>query len=168
MQAANPVAPRPPPADVHEYHPLEIIPFFRRYPPGVGRDVVYTFIWNCALGGIFWGLAIMLGGLENARVEGLVWNLIMANVIGYSIHALFLAGAALGLERRARASGSILTALYYTGTSSIGVVAGFALVASLVSHRMFVNWLREPRWVGAMIGSCFLISGILSAVFYVR
>jgi hypothetical protein len=31
----------------HEhFHPLEMIPFFRRFPPSFGRDFLYTFIWS--------------------------------------------------------------------------------------------------------------------------
>jgi hypothetical protein len=36
--------PRPP--DLSDMHPLELIPWFRRYPPGLVRDIVYTAIWN--------------------------------------------------------------------------------------------------------------------------
>ena len=40
-------------------HPLEIIPFFRRWECGPLRDLIYTFIWNCGLGFIFWAIGAM-------------------------------------------------------------------------------------------------------------
>lgn len=33
-----------------DFHPLEVIGYFRRFKPGPLRDIVYTFIWNTLLG----------------------------------------------------------------------------------------------------------------------
>jgi sensor histidine kinase YesM len=164
-------APRLPPlpaADAHDYHPLEIFPFFRRFRPGTARDLLYTLLWNCGLGMVFWGLAVLFGGTGNATVFSLAWNLIVANVIGYTLHALFIVGGALGIESRVRAAGSVAVAVYYTLLPTAGVVGGFALVTSFLGHDQFVNFLRDPRWIGVMAGSSLVISAILAAVFFVR
>jgi len=154
--------------DLHSSHPLEILPFFRRFRRGTARDLLYTWIWNCTLGFFFWGLAIFFGGGGNATAAYLVWNLIVANVIGYTLHGLFVIGSALRIERRARAAGSLAVAAYYTVIPTGGVVAGFALVSAFLGEQQFVNFLRDPRWIGVMVGSSLLISAILAAIFFVR
>src|SRR5688572_8317388 len=104
MPPASPASPLSPPrpVDLSNYHPLEVVPYFRRFAPGVARDVLYTLIWNCAIGLVFWVFAILFGGRGNFTVVSLIWNLIVANVIGYTLHALFVIGHGFGLERRAR------------------------------------------------------------------
>jgi len=163
MSPANPAAPL-----AHSQHPLEIIPFFRRFGRGTWRDLIYTLVWNCGLGFTFWGLAILFGGWHNATTVSLAWNLLVANVIGYTLHGLFVVGGMLGLERRARGAGSIATAAYYTVLPTAGVVGGFALVTAFLGEGQFFNFLRDPRWVGVMAGSSLVISGIIAAVFFVR
>ena len=41
-------------------HPLELIPFFRRYPRGIARDLVYTAIWNTLIAVIFALVAVVI------------------------------------------------------------------------------------------------------------
>jgi signal transduction histidine kinase len=166
MPAAHSVPPLA--ADLSSHHPLEILPFFRRFRPGPARDLLYTLLWNCALGAGFWGLAILFGGAANATAQSLGWNLIVANVIGYMLHALFVAGAALGIEKRVRTRGSVAIAVYYTVIPTFGVVAGFALVTAFLGERQFVNFLRDPRWIGVMAGSSLVISALLAGVFFAR
>ena len=150
-----------------DYHPLEIIPYFRRFRPSLKRDLLYTFIWNCLLGGVFWLIAIMMS-TRNLTLEVLGWNLIMANAIGYLIHLLFVVGQAAGIERRVHAAGQVVTTLYYTFVSTVGVVGGFALVIAFLDERKYYNWLRDPKWVVSMAASSLVISIILSMIFFWR
>jgi len=156
------------PSGLHSRHPLEIFPFFRQFRPGTARDLLYTAIWNCALGFVFWVLAIFFGGGANATGVSLGWNVIVANVIGYTLHGLFVIGGRLGIERRARAAGSLAVAAYYTAIPTGGVVGGFALVTAFLGEQQFVNFLRDPRWIGVMAGSSLMISAILAAIFFAR
>ena len=151
-----------------DYHPLEIFPFFRQFRPGTARDLLYTLLWNCALGLVFWGLAILFGGMGNANLVSLGWNLIVANVIGYMLHGLFVIGGELRIEAWARSRGSAAIAVYYTLIPTVGVIVGFALVMAIVGEGQFVNYLREPRWIIVMAGSSLIISALLAAVFFVR
>ena len=150
-----------------DYHPLEIIPYFRRFRPTLGRDLIYTFIWNCLLGWSFWLVAVMMHA-RNFTLEVLGWNLIVANAIGYLIHLLFLLGGAVGLERRAHAAGHVARTFYYTLVSTLGVVGGFGLVIAFLDERQYYNWLRDPKWVAAMAASSLVISVILSVIFFWR
>ena len=151
-----------------DYHPLEIIPAFRRFKPGVVRDVAYTFIWNAALGLVFWLIAIILSPEHNRNAEYFVWNQIVAQAIGYTIHGLFELGGLLGIDRRSRNLGWIATTAYYSLVSTAGVVLGFGLVALVVDPGLFFNWLRNPRMVASMAISSVLISIILSVILFLR
>src|SRR5450759_5128144 len=63
------------------FHPLEIIPWFRRFPYSWWRDLIYTFIWNCLLAVFLVSIVAML----TSKWPGVAWmidNLIIANCIG--------------------------------------------------------------------------------------
>ncbi len=152
---------------IRDYHPLEGIPFFRRFAPTVMRNVLYTFIWNCGLGFIFWLIAIMLNP-GSLNLEYFLWNMIVANAIGYMIHGLFEAGRALGIDRMANEAGGVAIALYYMVVSTAGVLLGFGLVAAIADEAMFFNWLKSPRAGGIMAFSSIVISILLSVIFFWR
>jgi len=151
-----------------EWHPLEIFPVFRRFQPGPVRDIAYTFLWNAGLGFVFWLIAIALSPRHNMNAEYFVWNMIVAQSIGYTIHALFELGGLLRLDTWMRAHGWGATTLYYTGISSLGVVLGFGLVAAIIEPVLFYNWLRNPRMVATMAVSAVLISTVLSVILFMR
>jgi len=152
---------------VESSHPLEIFVFFRRFRRSMARDLLYTFIWNCFLGTAFWFGAVVFGpGGHN--VETFVWNLIVANAIGYSIHGLFVLGSTLGIDRRARDAGFYAIAAYYTLVSSAGVFIGFSLVALYLQEGTFIKWFSNPRWLAIMAFSGLVVSVILSVIFFWR
>lgn len=149
-----------------DYHPLEVIPYFQRFRPAPGRDLVFTLIWNTLLGTSFWLISVAFSS-RNATFHMLVWNLVMANMIGYTIHALFMIGSGLAIERRARAAGGAVMTLYYAGISTAGVLIGFTL-ASLVLDQPLQRLVTSPRWMGIVAFSCLVISAILAAIFFAR
>ena len=151
-----------------EWHPLEIIPVFRRFEPGPVRNIAYTFVWNAALGFVFWLIAIGISPRHNMNVEYFVWNMIVAQSIGYTIHGLFHLGGVLRIDMWMRRHGWIATTFYYTGISSLGVVLGFGIVAAMVEPVLFFNWLRNPRMVATMALSATLISITLSIILFLR
>src|SRR5260221_14689905 len=76
-----------------QWHPLEVIPFFRRFAPSFGRNFLYTFIWSSLFGLVFYALsAAGAGRILSGR--GLELQVLAANLIGYSIPALFHRGSA--------------------------------------------------------------------------
>src|SRR5258705_12781400 len=96
----------PPPARMMDvqWHPLELIPFFRRFPNSFGRNFLYTFIWSTLFGLAFYVMnSLGAERLVSSRVLGL--RILIANLGGYSIHALFHAGSPLRLEDAARRGG---------------------------------------------------------------
>ena len=152
--------------DPSDFHPLELIPYFRRFRPGLARNVFYTLIWNTLLGLSFWLLGMLFApGRANARV--LLWYLVMSNVIGYTIHAFFLVGSGSGLERRVRRWGTAAMTLYYSGVSTLGVLLGYALATWTMNLPLRAT-LTSPRWIGLAAISSLLISLIIGAIFYAR
>ena len=158
-------APPARPPDPGDFHPLEVIPYFRRWPKGVARNVLYTFIWNCLIGVIFWAIGGMFrpSGLS---VGSLYASLLFANSIGFTLHAIFLVAGALGVERWVRCRGFVWSGFYYTVVCTLGVILGVAMVVAPFKNA-FV-WITQPRWMASMAVSSALISVIIGAIFYAR
>ena len=150
-----------------ESHPLEVIPAFRRFKPGLVRDVVYTFIWSAGLGVLFWLMAMTISA-RSRTFEYFVWNQIVAQSIGYSIHALFEVGGLLGIDAWARRAGWTAKAFYYSTLSTLGVFLGFGVVSLVLEPSMFVNWLKDPHMVVTMIAGSVFVSVVLSVVLLQR
>jgi sensor histidine kinase YesM len=153
--------------DSHEhFHPLEIIPFFRRWPCSFTRDLVYTFIWNCGFGLFFFGMNLAFSG-RNSGLGTLVGYLIISNVIGYAIHGFYGLGSALGVERWARRTGYAVKVVYYAGIPIVAVFFGF-WVASLFMDVGFRGWMKSPGWIVSIMLTSVIISMVLSVVFFWR
>src|SRR5258708_33717204 len=86
------------------FHPLGLIPFFRRFPCSFGRNFLYTFIWSSFIGLAFYFMNSM-GARRLLSLHALELYILIANVIGYAIHGLFHVGTALGLDGAARRRG---------------------------------------------------------------
>jgi sensor histidine kinase YesM len=151
---------------VDSFHPLEVIPYFRRWPCSPLRDVIYTFIWNCGIGFAF-ALLGMLFKPAQMTWDILLSYLLAANAIGYTLHAIFIVTASLGIDRWVRARGGVLTALYYTCVSTIAVVTGFTIVALALDPRA-LQWILQPRWLATMGISSAVISTIIAVIFFGR
>ncbi len=145
-----------------EFHPLEVIPFFRRWPCSWQRDIVYTFIWNCGLGFAFYVLSIVFSG-RNPGWAGLWYFLVIANVIGYVIHGLFIVGTASGLEGWMRRLGYVGNLAYYVLLPIGGVFLGFAIIAQYMEVG-FTTWLRRPSVIYSMLFTSLMISMIIAVV----
>src|SRR5690242_1538405 len=107
------------------FHPLEIIPFFRRWPYSAGRDLLYTAIWSALFGLGFY----VLGATAAGKVLG--WEafasyLLISTVIGYVIHGLYKLGSVSGLESWARATGFATRVAYYALVPVMSVPIGLS------------------------------------------
>jgi len=169
------MAPSTPPAasdadcrrETGDYHPLEVIPYFRRFKPGIWRDVTYTFLWSLALGIAFWLMAMTISA-RSRTFEYFVWNQIVAQSVGFSIHALFELGGLLGIDARVRRSGWFAKTFYYAFVSTAGLILGFAIVAAMLDPSVFINWFRDPHMLAVMTSGSIFVSIVLSVVLYLR
>ena len=159
-------AKRDPFLDPDNFHPLELIPFFRRWRCSPLRDVLYTLIWNCLIGAAF----LLIGSATKARLptlDDIVSMLLVANAIGFTLHAIFMVTNRFGVDRWARARGQVFTVVYYTTLSTLGVFIGFSVVA-LAFDPNALGWITQPRWIAAMAVISAIISTIMAAIFFAR
>ena len=153
--------------DQGNHHPLEIFSVFRRVRPGAARDIAYTFIWNVFLGIVFWVMAAAIS--PRARgFEYFIWNQIVAQSIGYTIHGLFELGGLLRIDAWVRRSGWVAKTVYYSVVSTAGVLIGFGIVALVLDPALFTNWLKQPHMVITMAVVSIMISLVLSMVLLQR
>jgi signal transduction histidine kinase len=148
------------------FHPLELIPIFRRWPCGPWRDLVYTFIWNCLLGTGFYVVGAMFNGQFGALK--LYWiYLAISNFIGFAIHFLFALGERTGLEPWVRARGFLTRVVYFSGVPTLGVIVGFQ-ISSEIFGLGFSNWIHNPGWIVSVATTSVIISIILSTIIFSR
>jgi sensor histidine kinase YesM len=154
------------PRDPDTFHPLEIIAFFRRFPYTPARNFAYTFIWSSAFGLAFYCMGSLSSGQLGTWLAFGVYMLI-SNSIGYSIHALFHAGRALGLAKAARRNGFFIKTAYFATVPLLGVFIGFAVV-SLVFDFGLRAWFAKPAAIISIVFTSFVISTVLSVIFFWR
>jgi signal transduction histidine kinase len=149
-----------------KFHPLEIIPYFRRWPCSMWRDLFYTFIWNCGFAFTFFGLDVAFSGGQTSFARFAAYMLV-SHVIGYLIHLGYSIGASMGLERAARRSHFAVKVLYYSAVPTLSVVAGFWIVSQYMNVGIR-NWGASPRALISILVSSIVISLVLSVVFFWR
>jgi DNA-binding LytR/AlgR family response regulator len=148
------------------FHPLEVIPFFRRYPRTVVRDLVYTFIWSCLFGLVFYAMGAFTGGrMPSFRVLGIY--LLISNFIGYSIHLLFDLGSVAGLDLACRRAGLFAKVVYFTSIPLLGVLLGLWL-SSFVVDVGLGSILGDPGALLSLAAVSVVISFVLSGIFFWR
>jgi sensor histidine kinase YesM len=150
--------------DPDRFHPLELIPFFRRFPCGRVRNLIYTLIWNSLFGLFFLFVNMAFSArLPSPRVVLLFFGI--SNFIGFAIHGLYEGGRVLGLTAAARRGGMLVRTVYFSGIPIIGVIAGFQ-VSDWVFNIGFGNWLGSPQWLLSIVATSLVISSVLSTIFY--
>jgi sensor histidine kinase YesM len=145
---------------------MDVFPWFRRIPPTIGRDVVLTLVFNCALGLIFWAIGTVFGS-GRVSLLALGWSLLVSNVMGYTIHALLTISTGLGIDPWMRRKGHLVTAIYYTSLSTAGIFLGWLLLAFTVDPGIR-QWFTSPKWITGVALISFIISAILLAFIMLR
>jgi signal transduction histidine kinase len=148
------------------FHPLEIIPFFRRWPCSAARDFIYTFIWSCAFGVLFYTMGAFTGGAMPSLYAFGIYTLI-SNIVGYSIHALFSLGGLLGLDLVARRSGFVAKVIYFTAIPLAGVLLGLWL-ASFVVDVGLRGIFTDMNALLSLVSVSLVISMVMSVIFFWR
>ena len=67
-------------------HPLEIVPLFRRWPPSLARNLVYTAIWSSLIGLVLALLQQLSGRWSISFAHMLGYTVFTSNLVGYLIH----------------------------------------------------------------------------------
>ena len=146
-------------------HPLEMFPWFRRWAPGLWRDLLYTFIWNTGFMAVF----VLIGMVATLRVPspGALWvAFVISQCVGYTLHGLFALGGCT-VETAIRRRGRLATTLYYMAMSTVGVVAGFAMGTTILGS-LVAPLSADLRWFIAIVASSLAISLVLAIIFFWR
>jgi len=106
--------------------------------------------------------------VRSRTLEYFVWNQIVAQCIGFSIHALFELGGVLHIDAWVRRHGWGAKAAYYSLVSTAGLLLGFGVVALVLDPSMFINWFRNPGMLFTMTAGSLFISTVLSVVLFLR
>jgi len=146
-------------------HPLEMIPYFRRFPCSIRRDLLYTFIWNC-LFALFFAVVTVVANGRLPSLKWLAYNFVFANCIGYSLHLIFIL-TGNSIEPWIRDRGFVVAAAFYTGVSTLGVVIGIT-IAQLALGISVVPTLTSPGWLASVASISLVISVVLTVIFYFR
>jgi sensor histidine kinase YesM len=134
-------------------HPLELIPFFRRWPWSPWRNVVYTAIWSALIGAAFLVIGAAFGG-RLPSLGAVYAYMTISWLIGYSIHALYGVGQLAGFEARALRGRFAVKALYFAVIPVIGVFTGFTI---------FI-WIFEPSRGAWRLDAGWIVSGAMTSV----
>jgi len=148
-------------------HPLEVIPFFRRFPRSIPRDIVYTAIWNTLFALFFALLAIVIDPRASFTAE-FGQTFVFAQCIGFMIHVLFMIGDRTPAGRRVHRAKMWVRALYYSAIPIVGVFSGYPLAFWILSTRHGLEWLLQPRTVISIVVLSLLLTGVLLLVFIPR
>ncbi len=157
--------PQSPSEEAERIHPLELIPFFRRWPKSRLRDTIYTVIFSfmIASGFIIVGLPSM-----NLRTWGQFGTLVLNNVaialgIGFTWH--FVMHLLAPFLRRVHGRQFWYVVSVYTVLGSFITIIGFALISVLPGYEDLRKWLLTPQAVASVFAISFVISLVISFAF---
>ena len=146
-------------------HPLLVIPFFRRWPRSIARDMIYTFIWNTGFAFVF----SVFGMLFDSRAGFLdmFWpNMVFAQCIGYLIHLSFALGGRVlpNIDQQTL----VMRTFYYAGVPLVCVFAGMWIASGVVGGGQMQSWILQPRNITVMSLVSMFISCILLLIYIPR
>ncbi|MES2317456.1 MAG: histidine kinase [Pseudomonadota bacterium] len=112
-------------------HPLDIIPFFRRWPGSPMRDLLYTGIWNTMLALVIVIVSMLFSRKPDSFWINFYYSFVIANIIGYLIHFAMVGGDWLlrGWPTRLRGAPRVLYQVALVGLCvMLGVLLGTGLL----------------------------------------
>ncbi|WP_423012744.1 sensor histidine kinase [Undibacterium sp. Di27W] len=147
-------------------HPLALIPYFRRWQPGILRDLVYTFMLG--LGFALFFFALYAYNLSRDQLMAQLWNnFVIAMSISYSIHILFAISSFLlgpGLEKIR----GWKWAAYYLIVPGCGVFAGYFLAVVLINPAALHLHFFQPGVIFNFAIVSVLVSCVLLFAYLIR
>ncbi len=147
-------------------HPLEIIPFFQRFPRSATRNLVYTLIWNF-LFAVFFTLLSLLYQPDAPLVRVFWICMLIANCIGFLIHGSFALGGYLLDDWICRQSARVVS-LYYCIVSVICVFAGQWIAFTLLEWHDAKRYMLSTQGAMGLLLLSVFISAVLASIFHMR
>ena len=147
-------------------HPLELIPFFRRFKPSPVRDGAYTLAFNMLFVVVFTVFAMLFD--REAQIWRVFWiNFVIANCIGSLIHVGVDLGHRLLGDALHQQSFSV-RALYYSSVTVAGVFGGYWLGFTLLRLSAPQQWVFSTQGAITVLVLSLMIASVLAAFFYAR
>ncbi|MYN18014.1 sensor histidine kinase [Rugamonas sp. FT107W] len=123
-------------------HPLDLIRFFRRRPPSLRRDLVYTLIWNCGLGTVLTVVEMYWSNYDQPVLKHWLPMLVITNLIGFLIHFGDLLANAVGKGWPRRATG-LPRLLFNTALVAVSVLLGLSMGNALLSGKSVMQLMAN-------------------------
>jgi two-component sensor histidine kinase len=150
------------------FHPLELIPWFRRFPYTWWRDVIYTFIWNMGFATLFGATQVLYRVPAQDELAQWLWaDFVITNCVGFTIHAGFRLTSRLVGARR-DGWGFLGRALYYTSLPVAGVLLGNVVGVALLKLDIRSALRVVQHDMVPILVVSLLVSLILTIIFFAR
>jgi two-component sensor histidine kinase len=145
-------------------HPLELIPLFRRWPPSMRRNLLYTLIWSCGLGTLLTAVEIAFLHDRKPLLGYLLPMLLISNLIGFMIHGGSMLASSLtdGRSSRMRGLPRLMFSICLVGSS---VLLGLGLGNALLSGKNPFELLANRS---VLLQSLVLAVAIALVMYWVR
>lgn len=144
-------------------HPLEVIPFFRRWPSSVPRNVLYTVIFSCAVALVLTAIDKARGAGDQALRDDFPATLMISNLIGALVYGgMHVLNRALdGWVARLR---GVRRMFFYVALMSVSVPLGIGLGNVLLRGRdPLVVLAQRGVWVYSL-ATAVLVGGFMYLV----
>ena len=142
-------------------HPLELIPFFRRWQPSLVRDWLYTVIWSTLLGVVLTAFVRLLTNDDATLYERLWSMLLMSNLVGAIFHGVALMANRLldGWPRRAPRVPRVLFNM---------ALMAFSVLLGVLIGNMIWNGSNPLHLLGnrAVVLQCLVIGAFVALLMY--
>jgi signal transduction histidine kinase len=151
-------------AGAANFHPLETIVYFRRWPRSLARNLIYTVIFNAMFAALFTAIGLLGVLFSDKSVTGkflwntVITNLLISNVIGFSWWIVM--EAMEPVLRWINRQGFAVILLFYSVIGTAIVTGSFYLVSFLPGFDGINRWLFTKQ----QLLSSFFISFIVSLV----
>lgn len=151
---------------VRSDHPLELIPFFRRWKPGLLRDLLYTLLLGCGFCLLFFGLYAY--DMPRHRLLPQLWNdFVIATTIAYAIHGLY-ALTSMVLAPWLSTMRGWPRAIYHIALPTAGVFAGYFIGILLLNPAAARHAIFTPGIILSFAMVSVLISCVLLFLYLMR
>jgi sensor histidine kinase YesM len=147
-------------------HPLEIIPFFQRFPRSWVRNLIYTLIWN-SLFALFFTLLSQVIQPDAPFLQTLWICLLIANCIGFLIHGSFAVGGYMLRGWMCRQSATVVS-IYYAAVSVACVFAGYWIAFTILEWNQARQYMFSMQGATSIMALSVFISAILASIFIMR
>ncbi len=142
-------------------HPLELIPFFRRWQPSPRRDLLYTIIWSSLIGVVLTACVRLLSNDDTTLVQRLWSLLLMSNLVGLIVHGGSLACNLLLNDWPRRARG-LPRFLFNLALMAIAVLLGVVLGNAIWNRSNSLHLLTNR----AVVIQCLVIAAFVALLMY--